>query len=159
MMSPHVCCRGGCARVLGQVVNNLWQLEHGCRGLPVAFVVRGILVSRTWEEACTFVQTVPHASGQAYTIMGPGGALATWECCIAGVAMLPYTPAPTPGDAAAAAAGELQCDTCVHCNHPLVPTLPFGERVLSLSADTLKAAELNSRARQTTLEMLLLRHR
>lgn len=52
--------------------NTLLQLERRRDGLPVQFVTRGILAQPTWEKAVAFAEAVPHASGQNYTIGGPG---------------------------------------------------------------------------------------
>ena len=51
--------------------NTLAGLGGTGRGLPVAFIVRGVLERRTAEDAARFVQDVPHASGQNYMIGGP----------------------------------------------------------------------------------------
>lgn len=58
-------------RSVGICCNALIPLR-GCRdGLSVACVVRGVLQQRTAQEAVTFLQTVPHASGQNYVVGGP----------------------------------------------------------------------------------------
>lgn len=49
---------GGNAAGVSVVVNNLWQLPNAKHGLPVAFVVRGILRCRDFAEAVRFVETV-----------------------------------------------------------------------------------------------------
>ena len=51
--------------------NTLMQLDYGKTGLPVTFIVRGVLDKNTQENALTFVNEVPHASGQNYIIGGP----------------------------------------------------------------------------------------
>jgi hypothetical protein len=58
---------------IGVVVNNLDMLAADMRGLPVAFVLRGILARRTLAQAAAFVQAVPHAIGQHYGIGSPEG--------------------------------------------------------------------------------------
>lgn len=59
--------------------NTVLQLKPDLTGLPVDFVVRGLLNCRSREEAVTFAQSVRHASGQNYII---GGGDETWclEC-------------------------------------------------------------------------------
>ena len=52
--------------------NSLPQLSHRSYGLPVAFMMRGILAQGYIEDAMTMVKTVPHASGQNYLLGGPG---------------------------------------------------------------------------------------
>jgi len=51
--------------------NTLMQLDYGNTGLPVTFVVRGVVGKNTQEEALEFVEEVHHASGQNYIIGGP----------------------------------------------------------------------------------------
>ena len=70
------------------VVNNLWQLKHSMQGLPVAFVVRGVLACHSFQTASNFIESVQHASGQAYTLSGPRGQMQSWECCADGVTRL-----------------------------------------------------------------------
>jgi len=66
-------------RGVGVCVNALLQLDHRVDGLPVAFVVRGILEQESFGKAIGFVQGIDHASGQSYTI-GSSGEIATFEC-------------------------------------------------------------------------------
>jgi hypothetical protein len=58
-------------RGIGVVVNTLSQLTFSSEGLPVAFVIRGLLARETQQEAIDFVRRLPHASGQNYIIGGP----------------------------------------------------------------------------------------
>ncbi len=58
---------------IGVVVNNLETLPTRRHGLPVAFVLRGILARATPADAAAFVQAAPHAPGQHYAIGGPDG--------------------------------------------------------------------------------------
>ena len=94
---------------VGVVVNNLAMLASSPQGLPVAFVVRGILERSTLEEASAFVRNVPHATGQHYAIGSPQG-LASFECSASGV-----VPAPMVGD------------RVLHTNHPLVSSDMVGD--------------------------------
>jgi len=67
------------------VVNNLDVLPTSPTGLPVAFVLRGILQQKRLDDAVNFVQEVPHATGQHYGIGSPAG-LASLEGWGGGVA-------------------------------------------------------------------------
>jgi len=58
-------------RSIGIACNTLLQLSASSDGLPVAFVVRGVLARASGDEALTFVRGVRHASGQNY-IIGAG---------------------------------------------------------------------------------------
>jgi predicted choloylglycine hydrolase len=87
-------------RGVGVCVNSLMQLDCAAHGLPVAFVIRGLL-ERDFTSAVDFVQNVPHASGQNY-IIGGAGEVADFECAAGKV---------TPFDAGKA--------RVVHTNHPL----------------------------------------
>lgn len=51
--------------------NTLIQLDYSKTGLPVAFIVRGVLEKSTQEEALEFLADIKHASGQNYIIGGP----------------------------------------------------------------------------------------
>ncbi len=51
--------------------NTLMQLDYGKSGLPVTFIVRGVVGKDTQEEALKFVNEIQHASGQNYMIGGP----------------------------------------------------------------------------------------
>jgi predicted choloylglycine hydrolase len=57
---------------VGITTNTLRQLAHSRDGLPVAFVVRGVLSKRSFDEAQSFLKSVRHASGQNYTLGGSG---------------------------------------------------------------------------------------
>lgn len=59
-------------RGVGVNTNTVGQLAHSRDGLPVAFVVRGILQRSTYENVASFLKTVHHASGQNYTIGASG---------------------------------------------------------------------------------------
>ncbi|HEU0114120.1 MAG TPA: C45 family peptidase [Thermomicrobiales bacterium] len=58
---------------LGVVVNSLATLPVSRRGLPVAFVLRGVLAWTNLADAAAFVRSVPHAIGQHYGIGSPDG--------------------------------------------------------------------------------------
>jgi hypothetical protein len=63
------------------VVNAVQQLESSRDGLPVAFVIRGILERRTYADALKFIKTIKHGAPQNYMI---GGAeeMGSFECSI-----------------------------------------------------------------------------
>jgi len=56
------------ANGIGVCVNTLLELQASSDGLPVAFVIRGILSKQKGEDALAFLKTVKHASGQNYII-------------------------------------------------------------------------------------------
>lgn len=92
----------GCnAAGVGCVVNNLEVLPSSPSGLPVAFVLRGVLARRSLAEAVAFVTSVPHATGQHYAVGGPDG-IRAFEGWGAGVAEV-----------------ETDGDRYLHANHPL----------------------------------------
>jgi isopenicillin-N N-acyltransferase like protein len=64
---------------IGLCCNSIPQLRHSSSGLPVAFVFRGALARENFEDAVTFLQTVPHATGQNY-LLGAPGAVKNLEC-------------------------------------------------------------------------------
>lgn len=51
--------------------NTLMQLDYGKTGLPVTFIVRGVLDQDSQQAALNFIDEIPHASGQNYIIGGP----------------------------------------------------------------------------------------
>lgn len=53
---------------IGVTVNTLMALNASSDGLPVAFIIRGILIKNDKKKALEFLQTVKHASGQNYII-------------------------------------------------------------------------------------------
>lgn len=61
------------------VVNAVQQLEHSRDGLPVAFVIRGILQKKTYKEAVKFIHTIKFGAPQNYMIGGPGD-VGSFEC-------------------------------------------------------------------------------
>jgi len=86
------------------VVNTILQVRPCKDGLPVAFVVRGVLNQQDWHKARQFLYDVRHASGQNYTIGGRDVAH-SYECSAHRV--LRYRPFP---------GGTFT----FHTNHPLV---------------------------------------
>ena len=55
-------------RPLGICCNTLLQLDYAPDGLPVAFIVRGVLEKSSLKEARDFIYEIRHASGQNYTV-------------------------------------------------------------------------------------------
>jgi isopenicillin-N N-acyltransferase like protein len=53
---------------IGIVCNNLGQLNHSVDGLPVAYVLRGVLKQRSLQDALGFLKMIRHASGQNYLV-------------------------------------------------------------------------------------------
>jgi len=60
-------------------VNALTQLQPAEDGLPVAFVVRGILEQNSYSEAEAFLKTIKHAAGQNYIIADVDN-MTSFEC-------------------------------------------------------------------------------
>ena len=109
---------------IGVCVNTIMQLKASSTGLPVAFVVREIINSRTKEEVLNIVQNVNHASGQNY-ILGIKGEVFDYEASANKVVR--FDP-------------DNENGTVYHTNHPLVnddvkswyeafnPNLPEGSK-------------------------------
>ncbi len=83
--------------------NTVLQLQPDPNGLPVDFVVRGMLNCRTRADAVEFARSVRHAAGQNYIIGGDGEAWSL-ECSQDVVTRFE----PTPG-----------CGYTYHTNHPV----------------------------------------
>ncbi|MCX6566159.1 MAG: C45 family autoproteolytic acyltransferase/hydrolase [Candidatus Aminicenantes bacterium] len=58
-------------RSVGVCVNAVTQLASSRNGLPVAFVIRGILRQKTYEQAVKFLRDIPPAAPQNYALGGP----------------------------------------------------------------------------------------
>ena len=71
-----VAANGLNSRSVGVCVNAVTQLAYSPKGLPVAFVIRGILRQRTYEQAVKFLQDIQPAAPQNYVIGGPAAAAA-----------------------------------------------------------------------------------
>lgn len=67
---------------VGVAVNTLLQLQPRADGLPVAFVVRGLLAQKDYGAARRFLYAVPHACGQNY-ILGGRQLARSFECSAA----------------------------------------------------------------------------
>jgi hypothetical protein len=72
------------------VVNAVQQLESSRDGLPVAFVIRGILQRKTYAEAVKFIKTIRHGAPQNYMIGGVEE-MGSFECSTTNVSeFLPF---------------------------------------------------------------------
>lgn len=89
---------------IGACVNTLMQLKASSSGLPVAFIVRRIINSTNKNDLLSFIQTVPHASGQNY-IIGIKGEVYDFEASANKVVR--FDPKNTNG-------------AVYHTNHPIV---------------------------------------
>lgn len=58
-------------RGVGVCVNAVTQLAYSPKGLPVDFVIRGLLRRKTFEEAVEFLESIPPAAPQTYVLGGP----------------------------------------------------------------------------------------
>ncbi|UCE40793.1 MAG: hypothetical protein JSV17_15305 [Candidatus Aminicenantes bacterium] len=85
------------------VVNAVQQLEHSRDGLPVAFVIRGILQKKTYKEAVKFIRTIHFGAPQNYMIGDPEN-VGSFECSASHVEEF----SPYPGSL-----------FTYHTNHPL----------------------------------------
>jgi len=91
-------------RPIGVCVNTISQLNYSTDGLPVAYVIRGLLEKNTFEEAVSFIKEIKHASGQNY-IIGGKEEVFDFECSAHSVSrFIPYEGA----------------NRVYHTNHPLV---------------------------------------
>jgi isopenicillin-N N-acyltransferase-like protein len=71
-----VAANGLNSRSVGVCVNAVTQLAYSPKGLPVAFVIRGILRQETYEQAVKFLRDIQPAAPQNYVIGGPADAAA-----------------------------------------------------------------------------------
>jgi isopenicillin-N N-acyltransferase-like protein len=121
---------------LAIVCNNLSQLNHTPRGLPVAFVMRGALAQGSFDQAHAFLRAIPHASGQNY-ILGSPSQIIDLECSANQV--VPYAP------------DGHTCGVC-HTNHPFTnrdyhPSLAIPEACRAEIQARVEAQAVNSHTR------------
>lgn len=69
---------------IGITCNALAVMNYAGAGVPVAFVVRQILMQTDYAAAVDLLQKLPHASGQNY-ILSSGDMARCFECCATGV--------------------------------------------------------------------------
>lgn len=127
---------------VGVVVNNLEMLRSRPDGLPVAFVLRGILGRERLDDAAAFVLGVPHATGQHYAVGDPGG-IRAFEGWGGGVAEVPTGPG-----------------RYTHANHPLASDAFRGDPEPSYRASRTRERQAaveqpEAAATQAALETLL----
>jgi len=58
-------------RSVGVCVNAVTQLAYSTKGLPVDFVIRGILRQKTFAQAAAFLEAIQPAAPQTYVLGGP----------------------------------------------------------------------------------------
>jgi len=68
-------------KAIGITCNALTQLKFSADGLPVAFIVRGVLNQKKYADAVDFLHRITHATGQNYLIGGPQKA-ESYECSV-----------------------------------------------------------------------------
>ena len=91
------------SRSVAVVVNAVQQLENSRDGLPVAFVIRGILQRGSYDEALQFIKTIKHGAPQNYMI-GDANEMGSFECSVTQVSeFIPFANA----------------SFTYHTNHPL----------------------------------------
>ncbi len=76
-------------RGVGLCLNAVTQLAYTTDGLPVAFVIRGVLGKSSFKEAAEFLRTIEPAAPQNYLLGGPDG-VASFE--VAGDRVVPFVP-------------------------------------------------------------------
>jgi isopenicillin-N N-acyltransferase-like protein len=132
-------------RSIGVCLNALtMQLNKSPSGLGTIFIARGILAQKTWDEAVKFVQSVQHASGEAYTIGGPERV-----ACFEGSASKVSQFIPNP-----------EANRVYHTNHPLVNDdlwldIKTIERMAPELRERFKKGILNSETRLQALKTRL----
>lgn len=118
---------------LGMCCNALLQLNYSTDGLPVAYLVRGVLERSTLNDAIKFIQDIKHASGQNYVIGGPQKVVSL-ECSENKVShFIPYQGA----------------TRVYHTNHPLVndDQNKYKETLKKFGFDKKKRPKANSEVR------------
>jgi isopenicillin-N N-acyltransferase like protein len=78
------------SRSVGVCVNAVTQLAHSTKGLPVAFVIRGILRRKTYADAERFLREIQPAAPQNYILGGPGEAACFERSAARMVRFLPF---------------------------------------------------------------------
>jgi hypothetical protein len=91
-------------RAVGVCVNAVTQLAHSRTGLPVAFVIRGILRRETFKDAEKFLRDIPPAAPQNYVLGGPDEAACFERSAGRMIRFLPFEGA----------------EFTYHTNHPLI---------------------------------------
>ncbi|MEQ1677538.1 MAG: C45 family peptidase [Chitinophagaceae bacterium] len=63
-----VALNGMNAASIGMCMNTIMELQASTDGLPVAFIIRGVLNQKNGKDAMDFLKNVKHASGQNYIL-------------------------------------------------------------------------------------------
>jgi Acyl-coenzyme A:6-aminopenicillanic acid acyl-transferase len=92
------------SRSVGVCVNAVSQLAYSLKGLPVAFVIRGILRQKTYEQAVNFLRDIQPAAPQNYVLAGPLNAAGFERSAGKMIPFLPFDGA----------------EFTYHTNHPLI---------------------------------------
>ena len=92
------------SRSVGVCVNAVTQLAYSREGLPVAFVIRGILRQKTFEQAEKFLRSIRPAAPQNYALGGPLKAASFERSSNRMIPFLPFEGA----------------EFTYHTNHPLI---------------------------------------
>ena len=122
------------------VVNAVQQLDNSKDGLPVPFVIRGILQQKSYKEAVKFIQTVRHGAPQNYMIGGPVD-VGSFECANTSIAQfVPFEKA----------------EFTYHTNHP-IENMNYNPRFLQYlaSKNTSPEAYVHNCPRFRALQNLL----
>lgn len=56
------------SKSIGLTLNTLMQLKASTDGLPVSYIIRGVLAKNDAQSAISFLKTIKHASGQNYIL-------------------------------------------------------------------------------------------
>jgi isopenicillin-N N-acyltransferase-like protein len=116
------------SRSVGVCVNAVTQLAYSPKGLPVAFVIRGILARRSYEQAVKFLKDILPAAPQTYVIGGPREAAVFERSAGKMVRFVPFEGA----------------EFSYHTNHPLVnddfnPRFPEALKRTGMTLETYRA--------------------
>lgn len=126
---------------LGICCNTLSQLNYSVDGLPVAFIIRGLLEQTTQEDAMKFIHDIKHASGQNY-IIGGKKKVYDYECSANKISrFVPYEGS----------------SRVYHTNHPFVndDQSMYKEMLKKMTSDKKKQGSSNSEIRFNSLERRL----
>jgi isopenicillin-N N-acyltransferase-like protein len=91
-------------RSIGVCVNAVTQLAYSVKGLPVDFVIRGILRQKTYADAVRFLKEIQPAAPQNYVLGGPDVVVSLERSAARIVEFLPFKDA----------------EFTYHTNHPVV---------------------------------------
>ncbi|UCH94756.1 MAG: hypothetical protein JSV88_31470 [Candidatus Aminicenantes bacterium] len=112
--------------------NALTQLQFTGDGLPVAFIVRGVLAQKDYDDASRFLKEITHATGQNYIIGGPRN-VESFECSVNQV--MKYQP-------------EKLKHLVFHTNHPIVNKNYFPRFLRALKKRNITLEDYDSRCKR-----------